>query len=407
MSIHRLESSVRHYPWGARSWIADLLGRPASGEPEAELWVGAHPGCPSRVLGGDGTTLDRLIASAPSKHLGDEVHERFGARLPFLFKVLAAEQPLSLQAHPDAEQAREGFARENAAGVPLDAAERSYKDDQHKPELICALTPFAALHGFRPAAEALEVLGAFGVAEPTSPLFDAWRHLRESPDATGLRRFFTEVFRTPRDRLDEVIVSGIERVAATPAERLRRWGDLPAWFARLAALYPGDPGVVIALTLQLVELAPGEALFLGARNLHAYLGGLGLEVMASSDNVLRGGMTHKHVDVAELARVVEFASLPVDVLHPVEERTEPGVRVARYPSRAAEFELALVTLEPGASWSLRGPGLVVGLEGEGTAEAAGERAPLARGTQLFCDAQHEVQLVGPCRLAVTTVRHTG
>jgi mannose-6-phosphate isomerase len=337
--IVRLEGVIRSYAWGSRTALPELLGRPATGEPQAELWLGAHPSAPARVAAGDGTSvaLDAWIARDPGSVLGREAADRFGGELPFLLKVLAVDAPLSIQAHPDAAQARAGFARENAAGVPLDAPQRCYRDPHAKPELICALTPFLALDRFREPAEILRRIDALRVRA----LDEVIAPLRRSPDRRGLTAFFEAWMTLERgaraERLDAVVR------AARAAE-----GDPAlAEMARLAAAYPGDAGVLAPLFLHLVELAPGQALFLPAGELHAYLAGMAVEIMSSSDNVLRGGLTPKHVDVPELLRTLSFASGAVDVLAP---RAQASGEL-RYETPAREFSLARIDVRPGRSFA--------------------------------------------------------
>jgi mannose-6-phosphate isomerase len=328
--IYQLSNTIQHYAWGSRSALARLRGAAVpSAEPEAELWMGAHPLAPSRVLP-DLSSLPSLIAEAPSQQLGAAVAQGYGGKLPFLLKVLAAEAPLSLQAHPSRERARAGFAAENAAGIALDAPHRNYKDENHKPELLCALDEFWALCGFRPVATTLELLSELQMPELQLHL----QALRGSPDAAGLSRLFSALMLAPvgeRRRL-------AERTAAAcrdAAERGSRFVDELSWGARIGELYPGDVGVVIALTLNLLRLEAGEAIYLPAGNLHAYLAGAGVEIMASSDNVLRGGLTPKHVDVPELLHVLDFEPLVVTPLRP---RAAGAERV--YDTPASEFQLS-------------------------------------------------------------------
>lgn len=278
----------RHYEWGSRTAIPELLGLEPDGRPVAELWFGAHEGDPSPA---GGTTLAELIAADPRGLLGADCVDRFGAQLPYLLKVLAAERALSIQVHPTREQARAGYAAEEAAGVAQDAPDRNYADPNHKPELLCALTPFEAVCGFRPVAETLALLEEIGITE-----LDFLRELLDEPD--GLRKAFTELL-----TLDEP-------AALADAVAARSAPDGPLRAPHLAAHdFPGDIGVVLTVLLNYVRLAPGEAIYLGAGNVHAYLGGTGVEIMASSDNVLRCGLTAKHVDVAELLKITDFAEL--------------------------------------------------------------------------------------------------
>ncbi|MGC5076993.1 mannose-6-phosphate isomerase, class I [Agrococcus sp. DT81.2] len=307
-----IANEPRDYAWGSTTLLASYLGRSGSGGPEAELWLGAHPASPS------------VVARGP--HAGSElgsVLDAEGARRPaMLLKVLAAAQPLSLQAHPDAGRAREGWEREERLGIPLDAPHRSYRDPNPKPEIIVAVTSFEALSGFRPRAQASEVAAALAAAdERAAPLVEhvsagdalPWL-LSGSPD-----------------------VAPVVEAAVAARDELARTHPVEAdTVARLSSAHPGDPGILVALLLNRVSLAPGEALFLPAGNLHAYLSGLGIELMGPSDNVLRGGLTPKHVDVAELLAVVDRTPL-VDPRLPAEPLDGA---VAYRPS--APFELRRV-----------------------------------------------------------------
>lgn len=300
----RITNVPRPYAWGSRSAIAELRGVSPSGEPEAELWLGTHPGSPTAVVGADAAGLPPTLAEVVASE-GAGAGSALGAdRLPFLLKVLAAAAPLSLQAHPTAEQAREGFARENAAGIPVDASHRNYRDPFPKPEIIVALSErFDALCGFRDphrsAAAIRELAGGDGVVSAFA----------ERVEAEPLGSVF-EWLLTRGDGVDVLL----ERVSALAGEGR---GAAAETVRMLAAEYPGDPGVVVALLLNRVSLARGEALFLPAGNIHAYLGGLGVELMTASDNVLRGGLTPKHVDVPELMSVLDFAPQPVPFIAPV------------------------------------------------------------------------------------------
>jgi mannose-6-phosphate isomerase len=292
MTVVAVDGVSRHYEWGSRTAIPELLGIDPDGRPTAELWFGAHPHDPSPLPAHGGSLAD-LVAADPERTLGSEVSARFDGRLPFLLKVLAADRALSIQVHPTLEQARAGYEREDAAGIPENAAERNYKDRNHKPELICALTPFDALCGFRPVEATLALLDELAVAE-LDFLADRLR------DDDPLRAAFGAVFEHP----------DIAPVVAALSARVADAGDGPLYATRLAAEdAPGDVGVVVTLLLNYVRLAPGEAIYLGAGNVHAYLRGTGVEIMASSDNVLRCGLTPKHIDVPELLRITDFTPL--------------------------------------------------------------------------------------------------
>ncbi|GAA4540288.1 mannose-6-phosphate isomerase, class I [Pseudonocardia xishanensis] len=324
-----LENPVRPYAWGSRTVIADLLGEPVpSPHPQAELWLGAHPGDPSR-LAGKGRSLLEVLNADPETLLGAERSARWSGTLPFLLKVLAADEPLSLQAHPSLAQAQEGFARENAQGIPLDASHRNYKDANHKPELICALTEFHALVGFRDPMDTLALLRALNVAELAAHV----DLLAAQPDPDGLRALFTTWITLPQGMLDE-LVPAVQKAAVALAGADDEWAREARTALELSERYPGDAGVLAALLLNRVVLQPGEASYLPAGNLHAYLQGAGIELMANSDNVLRGGLTSKHVDVPELLRVLDFTAGPPPVHH-----GSPEGEWTRYDTPAEEFLL--------------------------------------------------------------------
>ena len=373
-----LEGVVRRYAWGSATAIPELLGTVADGGPQAELWLGAHPSAPARA---DGVGLDEIVASDPLGTLGRRALDRFGPRLPFLLKVLAAAQPLSLQAHPSAARAAAGFAEESAAGIPLDAPERRYRDSAHKPELLCALTPFHALCGFRPVAATLALLDQLGLAD--LPAF--------APLVTGdLRGTVGSLLSLPDGERTEVAARITQAVAASD-------GPEAIWARRVGATHPGDPGIGVALLLNLVELEPGQAIFLPAGNLHAYLEGVGIEIMASSDNVLRGGLTPKHVDVDELLSILKLEPGPPPIVLPRLDGT-----VHRYDTPAAEFDLALVDLGPVPA-VIPGdrPRVVLCLEGEARLVTAGEEIGLRRGAAAWIPAgDGDLALTGGGSVAV-------
>lgn len=341
-----LRGTVRPYAWGSRTAIAELLGQsvPAP-HPQAELWLGAHPADSSTLLATDGSRipLADAVSTDPQRQLGVGWH-RWGARLPFLLKVLAAEEPLSLQAHPSQQQAAEGFAREEAEQVARAAAERNYLDPHHKPELVCALSEFHALAGFRPVAETLRLLSALAVPE-----LDTYRHLLAAqPDADGLRTLFTTWITLPQPAVDALLGPLTQACVALTRTSSRFAGQCRV-LLRLAEAHPGDAGVLAAGLLNHVVLAPGQALYLRPGTLHTYLHGTGIEVMANSDNVLRAGLTAKHVDVVELLRVLDFTDRRPAVLagQPVAPH-----RLA-YRTPAAEFALSRLRWSPRESSPLR------------------------------------------------------
>lgn len=363
--VRALESPIRCYGWGSHTLLAELQGRPSpTSEPEAELWVGAHPAAPSRVVCEEGRVpLPEWIARDPARVLGADVAGRFGGELPFLLKLLAVERPLSLQAHPDARRAREGFERERRAGLAAGDPARSYRDARHKPELVCALHRFHTLSGLREPAAAAELFAALGV-----PAFDDVRMALEQAarggdPARALARLLGPSRPARRDAVAAARRAASACAGADPAF---------AWVVRLADLHPEDPAALAPLLLRLVDLAPGEALFLPPGELHCHLQGAAVEVMASSDNVVRGGLTDKPVDVDELLRVARFA--PAEPA-PVAARAASGAEQA-FAVPCAEFQLARLRVTSGGRVHAGGGGalaLVLCTAGEVCFEGGGPR----------------------------------
>lgn len=372
--MHPLENVIQAYDWGSRTAIAELQGRPSpSPKPEAELWMGAHPAAPSRLADRTGETLLGLTSSHPYAVLGPRVQAAFGGAFPFLMKVLAADRPLSLQAHPSKAQAEAGFADEEARGVPRSAGHRNYKDPNHKPELLCALTPFDALCGFRAAEESAALFAALGVPA-LAPVIDALR----GPD--GIRAAFERLMRMTGDEKDALLAAVIPACASLA----RGGGPFAAsagWSVTLAEMYPGDVGAVSALLLRHLALAPGEAIYLPAGNMHAYLRGAGVEIMASSDNVLRGGLTPKHVDLPELLRVLDFEPREARAISPRAVSAVEGV----YDTPSPDFRLSRIELERGGAFSTDVDGPELLLVTRGTARLATEHraVDLSAGASAF------------------------
>ncbi|MFI6288843.1 mannose-6-phosphate isomerase, class I [Streptomyces sp. NPDC051018] len=412
--MDRLSNTVRPYAWGSTTAIPGLLGTEPTGEPQAEMWMGAHPGAPSRL---DRGPLDDVIAVDPVRELGGRVAGRFGPRLPFLLKILAAGAPLSLQVHPDLAQAREGYAAEERARIPVDAPHRNYRDGNHKPELICALTPFEGLCGFRPPLASAELLAGLDV-DSLKPYVDL---LGAHPEDAALREVLTAVLTAGREEMAETVAE-----AAAAASRL---GGPYAPYADIARHYPGDPGVIAAMLLHHIRLQPGEALFLGAGVPHAYLGGMGVEIMANSDNVLRCGLTPKHMDVPELLRVVRFEPAEPAVLRP--EASPAGEEV--YDTPADEFRLSrLLVARDAAPHDLTVPAPQILLctegritlsgtetetetetetgtgsgSGSGSATAPAGELILGPGESVFVPAGEKVEISGTGGLAGTLFRAT-
>ncbi len=309
--MERLTGVVQPYAWGSRTAIPEFLGVAPSGEPQAELWFGAHPLAPSTV---DGEPLDKLVAHDPVGVVGAASVDAFGPRLPFLLKVIAAAQPLSLQAHPSREEAEAGFESEQAAGIPRDAPNRTYRDGWPKPEVLCALVTTEALCGFREPDETYQMFAELGVADAldlVGPLADAALSGEER-----LATVFARLLRLTSEQRCMItdVVQAAEAVQAS---------DELALFGRTAielnAFHPDDPGVLAALLMNRITLHPGEALYMPPGNLHAYLSGGGIEIMANSDNVMRGGLTRKYVNVEELLAIVDFTPGFRGLITPIEE----------------------------------------------------------------------------------------
>ncbi|NGO80799.1 mannose-6-phosphate isomerase, class I [Streptomyces sp. YC504] len=372
--MDRLSNTIRPYAWGSTTAIPQLLGVEPTGEPQAEMWMGAHPGAPSRLERGP---LNEVVDANPEAELGAEAVAKFGPRLPFLLKLLAAGAPLSLQVHPDLAQAKEGYADEEERGVPIDAPFRNYKDANHKPELICALTPFDGLCGFRDPNEAADLLAGLGV-DSLKPYVDL---LHAQPEEAALREVLTAVLSADKDAMTATVTE-----ATAAADRL---GGAYTPYASIARHYPGDPGVIAAMLLNYVQLQPGEALFLGAGVPHAYLNGLGVEIMANSDNVLRCGLTPKHVDVPELLRIVRFEATDPGVLRP--EAGPDGEEV--YETPIDEFRLSRYVLAEGSAArevTARTPQILLCTAGTVT---AGE-FELAPGQSVFVPAGETAEISG-------------
>ena len=359
--IIKLHNQPRDYAWGSKTLIPDYFGTAETGRPMAEVWFGTHPGSPTQVEGAEAKTLAELL----------------GRNLSFLLKILAAETPLSIQAHPSLEQARAGFDRENEQGIPLSASNRNYKDANHKPEMIVALTEFEALCGFRPANQVrnllLDMVEAPEVSDTFVAIASEWL---ESFDQGGLRALTSSIlgFRAEGREL-----SGFN-------SELSKLADFSARFelaARLNELYPGDPGVVIALLMNHVVLAPGEALYLPAGNIHAYLAGLGVEIMANSDNVLRGGLTPKHINTEELLRVLDFKAS----FDPAMESKQLVSGLYQYPSVASDYLLYRIEVSGStllADLELPNPGIVLCTAGEiAVGDSKEERQVLRKGEAAY------------------------
>jgi mannose-6-phosphate isomerase class I len=381
----RLRAAVQHYAWGSADFIPSLLGIPnPDEEPFAELWMGAHPDLPSVVeLGGGEMPLNELIEQSAGQVLGPKVGDRFAGKLPYLFKVLSAAVPLSIQVHPTKKQAEEGFARENAANVPLAAPHRNYKDDNHKPEILAALTNFYALRGFRPLEEIGEVLADVPELQRVMPDYQA--------TPVYLKSLYQKLMTLSQEEVDAILNPLISRFTAADREKPFGPADREYWLLEADRRFSldglHDRGLFSIYLLNLVHLRPGEAVYLPAGVLHAYLRGSGMELMANSNNVLRGGLTPKHVDVPELLRSVVFEGGPAQVIKPV--AMPDGVERA-YKTPAAEFELRRIDVSSDRSFRTgteHGADIVIFTDAaestEVTLSAGGEQMRLRKGDIVF------------------------
>ncbi len=410
--MYVLENPVRDYAWGSRTHLPRFLGREPDGRPWAELWMGAHPSAPSRLP--DGTTLDLAISRDAESMLGHDTRATLGDRLPFLMKLLAAAEPLSLQVHPTTDRARIRCAAQDAAGIPRTAPERTYPDSSHKPEMIYALTRFEGMAGFRDPAKTAPILRGLDL-----PWLDrvADRIETSTTPFQSLRDIVTELLAMTgpelADRLEEL------RLAAEKAELRahsthagRRVGTLPdptaveresvrvyAAVARLVEQYPADPGVLVTLLLNHVVLAPGEAMFIDAGVIHAYTSGFGVEIMAASDNVLRAGLTVKHVDVPELIEVANFTPMPPPLWAGATAADVDGGTVFTPP--VDEFELAVLPIRTEEATLRQGPQLLLCLDGALKVSTTAGQTHLPAGRCVFVGGTEEhVTVTGRGRLVV-------
>lgn len=334
--IYLMKNTVQKYDWGSKTAIPSLLGEKApSMAPWAELWMGAHPKAPSKVrYDNHWVSLIELIKKNPRDILGEKVSRKYDSRLPFLFKVLAAAKPLSIQAHPNLIQAEKGFEKEDKLKIPLDAYNRNYKDNNHKPECICALTSFCALNGFRKISKILELMEKIchGL------LREELDNLKIHRDSPGLKKFFSYLLSLNHDQQEKIILSAVNK--AQKLSGSQDSDDAYEWMIKLHENYPCDIGILSPLILNLIQLEPGQAMFLPAGQLHSYLEGTGIELMANSDNVLRGGLTQKHIDIPELLSVVNFKENKIDIILPEDLNNFEKI----YPTPAQEFALSIISI---------------------------------------------------------------
>lgn len=388
---HRLIPTFQTYSWGDDTFIQNLCSlEDMEGTPVAEMWLGAHPKAPSLIEhNGKQESLLSYINSHPAQFLG-KAADVSPSSLPFLFKVLAAKEPLSIQVHPDKLTAELGFAEENKLGIALDAPTRSFKDDNHKPELLCALTDFSALCGFREYKDIIDNLRSF-------TLDTLWSHFdlfSINPSAETLKGLFQDIMASSESQLQEAVsrIMKAQPQADSPAYELRNL------CLSLAEKYRFDPGITAPLLFNLVNIKAFDAIYIEAGILHAYLNGAGLELMANSDNVIRGGLSPKHIDLERLFSISNFL--------PYQPHWVPVTRLDEqtyiYHTPAKEFKLMLLELKSHHSLPTSNkPMIVLCLHGNVSLSA---ELVLGRGEAAFIDAEEAIiNFNGNALLAIATV----
>ncbi|ECG8588863.1 mannose-6-phosphate isomerase [Salmonella enterica subsp. salamae] len=384
--MQKLINSVQNYAWGSKTALTELYGIENPQQlPMAELWMGAHPKSSSRIVAnGETVALRDAIENHKTALLGDAVAKRFG-ELPFLFKVLCAAQPLSIQVHPNKRNSERGFAKENAAGIPLDAAERNYKDPNHKPELVFALTPFLAMNAFREFSDIVSLV------QPIAGAHSAIAHFLQAPDAERLSQLFASLLNMQGEEKSHALAV---LKAALNSQQGEPWQTI----RMIAEYYPDDSGLFSPLLLNVVKLNPGEAMFLFAETPHAYLQGVALEVMANSDNVLRAGLTPKYIDIPELVANVKFEPKPARELltSPVKSGAELD-----FPIPVDDFAFSLHDLSlQETSIGQRSAAILFCVEGEAVLSQGEQRLALKPGESAFIGANESpINVSGTGRLA--------
>lgn len=385
--MQKMHNAVQNYAWGSPDALTRLYGiANPQGKPMAELWMGAHPKSSSEIVDEQGQrrALREVIDADPAHWLGQAVADRFG-ELPFLFKVLCADQPLSIQVHPSKAAAEVGYAKENEAGIPLDAAERNYKDANHKPELVFALTPFQALNGFRALNDIISLLQPVAGAHPDIAAF------LQQPDADHLAALFTGLLSMQGEAKSRALAV---LKAALNSQQGETWDAIRS----IASVYPDDSGLFSPLLLNVITLQPGEGMFLYAETPHAYLNGVALEVMANSDNVLRAGLTPKYIDIPELMANLKFEPKPADTLLTQPHRHGHELN---FPIPVEDFAFSLhdLSAEPQAL-AQQSAAILFCVEGEAVLEKEGNQVVLKPGESCFIGAfESPVQASGVGRIA--------
>ncbi len=394
--LFRLDGKVQHYAWGGYSYIPQLLGAPAGKEPAAEYWMGAHPSAPSTIhLNGDTITLDQLISQQPAQIIGQQVWDRF-KELPYLFKVLDVKDMLSIQVHPTKAEAEKGFARENAAGIPLNAPHRNYKDANHKPEIMVALSEFWLLHGFLPEDKLAEVLN-------TVPEFASLKSVYEKESYFGL---YKTVMEMSQEQVNTLLGPLAQRVLPAYQAGSLSKTDPAFWAGRAIANDPQglerlDRGIFSIYFFNILQTQPGDAVFQDAGIPHAYLEGQNVELMANSDNVLRGGLTPKHIDVPELLKHTRF-----EAVHPKVLKGETAANAAEriYHSPAPDFVVSQISLQPGTIYEHNSKAAEILLVLNGSAVISGsDTLDLQKGQSVFVSSNEHYRIEGAALIYKATV----
>ena len=379
--LYHLDNPIQNYAWGSKTSLTDLFGiANPNGEPQAEIWMGAHPnGCSTVRDHEESFSLRELIDASPESVLGTRMLNTFGADLPYLLKFLAAAEPLSIQVHPEKSKAVAGFERENTLGIALSAANRNYKDANHKPELVYALTPYLAMNAFRPFAEIVilfEQANCAGLAEQVSAL-------KANESSEQLKTFFEFILSREGEEKATLVTQLLDNIDSKGCDANSRLAFDTV--KMLSGFYSGDIGLFSPLFLHVIELQPGQAMFLDAETPHAYLRGTGVEIMANSDNVLRAGLTPKHMDVAELVANTRFEPVAFDAL-----LTAPVVdgAVQCFPVPVADFNIEVITLTEGYEHrqAVDGAEILLCIEGEAYVNSVEQHRHITASESLFVTA---------------------
>lgn len=331
-NIYKMKNEILAYAWGTTDFIPNLIGTRKTDKPQAEMWMGAHLKASSRLeIQNKEEKLSSFISNNLNLTLGEKIASEFEGKLPFLLKILSAQKPLSIQVHPNKKQAIAGYRKDNEKNIDLLAFNRSYKDDNHKPELICALTEFDAMCGFQPVEEIQERLRYLNVLQ------DYCQEFLRNPTSLTFKLFYINLMNLSSKKQAELVADLITKIKNP---RTKKEKIIFEWVEKLNIEYPGDIGVFSPIYLNIVRLHPGESLYLKAGIMHAYLQGTGIEIMANSDNVLRGGLTKKFIDLTELSKTIIFEN---EIIEKIE--TEKNAEENVYHTVAREFELSKIELK--------------------------------------------------------------